>query len=508
MPGGSNTPSSQRSRASSIALSGDDPPARFATPRNSSIAGGSVEGTQESQEPLDFGTQENDREDLMSTQGSTDAVPRQSGVGPATANRHRQQSAAPEGLPALPEGANNKCLAELKELDPTGLGSFERVVSILGKLEDKRLYKQEIIYIEKGLSILSGLYMTSCEALALERQRLIECMQETAALKAQLEAISSALPSVPEAPARPPPNPPGRNRRANPTGGLGHAGTEPRHQAPEQVTAVAVPTSGQASNNGPRGNQRELNGGSAADGSAAWTEVRSRRRNRSGSVRANPNPQAGGAGRRGRATPSRLPPAPAEKRRKSSLRLVLSRKGLVGDNPVGRWPNLEAQVKEELATDFRRLLATEEGMKWRIRGIWSVTFGLALECNDKATFKSILDMGKKAELRFTGVPCPINEDTFRKELSLRNGFRGDYEVVKRSGKQEGWGSVIIRADEATCARFLECTRGCATPAANGMGRRRHARKSLPVPGVGTARMPSANVPGGCRIKPGGVFTVT
>ncbi|EER06294.1 hypothetical protein Pmar_PMAR006059 [Perkinsus marinus ATCC 50983] len=409
MPGGSNTPSSQRSRAFSIALSGDDPPARFATPRNSSIAGGSVEGTQESQEPLDFGTQENDGGDLISTQGGTEAVPRQSGVGPATANRHRQQSVAPGGLPALPEGANNKCLAELKVLDPTGLGSFERVVSILGKLEDKRLCKQEIIHIEKGLSILSGLYMTNCEALALERQRLIECMQETAALKAQLEAISSALPSVPEAPARPPPNPPGRNRRANPTGGLGLAGTEPRHQAPVQLAAISVPTSGQASNNGPRGNQRELNGGSAADGSPAWTEVRSRRRNRSGSVRANPNLQTGGAGT----------PGPG---------------GEAGQHRAGcPQPPRKKGVKEELATDFRRLLATEEGMKWRIRGIWPVTFGLALECNDNATFKSILDMGKKAELRFTGVPCPINEDTFRKELSLRNGFRGDYEVVRRRG---------------------------------------------------------------------------
>ncbi|KAF4678854.1 hypothetical protein FOZ60_015965 [Perkinsus olseni] len=94
-------------------------------------------------------------------------------------------------------------LQDIGSIQVGSSGSYQKVVSILSALEEKRIYKGDLMWINRGLGMLSSMYSKACEDLARERGRTIAVLEECAVLKAKLESLELS-PSQPPTTGRSP----------------------------------------------------------------------------------------------------------------------------------------------------------------------------------------------------------------------------------------------------------------------------------------------------------------
>ncbi|KAF4758238.1 hypothetical protein FOZ63_007387, partial [Perkinsus olseni] len=121
--------------------------------------------------------------------------------------QQQRSSSPPGGGESAPSqvdaAAGGGGLQDIGSIQVGSSGSYQKVVSILSALEEKRIYKGDLMWINRGLGMLSSMYSKACEDLARERGRTIAVLEECAVLKAKLESLELS-PSQPPTTGRSP----------------------------------------------------------------------------------------------------------------------------------------------------------------------------------------------------------------------------------------------------------------------------------------------------------------
>lgn len=356
-----------------------------------------------------------------------------------------------------------KKLEEIKNIDAERDGSFQKVVAVISAMEEKRIYKGDLMWINRGLAMLTNIYSKACEDLARERDRTISVLEECAVLKAQLESLESRkthwadLVDTPTASSRPEID-------------LTLESTYPGNTQPARPVTLPVPTrrtrtlEGRAVETGPRRpppppqssitrrRSPAIGAGKATAAAGAWRVVQGRK-------------QQGIAKAKAKAQPRQAAPtAKVEK-----LCMVINKTDLIGGQPPSRWPTPSDETFNFIQKAFEKEATKGTGPRWKIKGTWKIRTGVAIEVDDLWTQQQILRAAeasktitaaplpsKQTDLRLRDVPSHYSESQILTELKERNGMGDNWQVLKltRVNTTSQTRHVIVRGDEEDVNKLL------------------------------------------------------